>query len=198
MLANPDWLRLEGRTVAVLGAGAEIGPLRSLLSWGATVAAVDLPRRAIWDRVIADARERAGLLLVPVDPDGLAERGPYADEHGLVHTDSSSDHEVARHAGIDLIGEVAATADWVAGLDGVPVIGTYAYADGGTHVRVTVAADVVGQRVLGMRPDAALAFLTHRPTRSWCRRRWSPARRRPTPAHTGSVSRCSIPRPPTR
>ena len=28
VLANPDWLRLEGHTVAVLGAGAEMGPLR--------------------------------------------------------------------------------------------------------------------------------------------------------------------------
>jgi len=157
VLANPDWLRLEGRTVAVLGAGAEIGPLRSLLSWGATVAAVDLPRRAIWDRVIADARERAGRLLIPVDPAGLSEVD--ANGSGTIDADSSSDREVARHAGLDLIGEVAAAADWVAGLDGVPVIGTYAYADGGTHVRVTVAADVVAQRVLGMRPDAALAFL---------------------------------------
>lgn len=160
VLANPDWLRLEGRTVVVLGAGAEIGPLRSLLSWGATVAAVDLPRRGIWDRVLADARERAGRLLVPVDPQGLTAAGVDAGRQDLEHTDSSSsDREVARHAGIDLIGEVAATSDWVAGLDGVPVVGTYAYADGGTHVRVTVAADVVAQRVLGMRSDAALAFL---------------------------------------
>lgn len=159
VLANPDWLRLEGRTVVVLGAGAEIGPLRSLLSWGATVAAVDLPRRGIWDRVLADARERAGRLLVPVDPTGLTASGVDAGRHDLEHTDSSSDREVARHAGIDLIGEVASSSDWIAGLDGVLVIGTYAYADGGTHVRVTVAADVVAQRVLGMRPDTALAFL---------------------------------------
>jgi hypothetical protein len=36
--ANPDWLRLAGHTVAVLGAGAEIGPLPSLLRWGVRVA----------------------------------------------------------------------------------------------------------------------------------------------------------------
>ena len=45
VLDNPDWLRLEGHTVAVLGAGAEMGPLPSLMRWGARVAAVDLDRR---------------------------------------------------------------------------------------------------------------------------------------------------------
>jgi hypothetical protein len=40
--AHPAWLRLPGRTVAVLGAGAEIGPLPVLLGWGARVAGIDL------------------------------------------------------------------------------------------------------------------------------------------------------------
>jgi hypothetical protein len=143
VLANPDWLRLEGRTVVVLGAGAEIGPLRSLLSWGATVAGLDLPRPAIWERLVATARDHAGRLLVPID----------------ARRDLADDAEVVGHAGVDLVGEVPAAADWVAGLDGVPVIGTYAYADGGAHVAVTVAADVLAQRVLGIRPDAALSYL---------------------------------------
>ncbi|MET1132077.1 MAG: hypothetical protein ABWX60_01505, partial [Aeromicrobium sp.] len=37
--AHPEWLRLEGDTVVVLGAGAEMGPYRSLLRWGADVVA---------------------------------------------------------------------------------------------------------------------------------------------------------------
>ncbi len=143
VLANPDWLRLEGRTVAVLGAGAEIGPLRALLRWGATVAAADLPRRSIWERILATVREHAGSLLVPVD-------GP---------RDLADDSEVAGHAGIDLTAEVPAAADWIARLDGVPVLGTYAYADGAAHVKVTVASDVLGQRVRELRPESALAFL---------------------------------------
>src|SRR5580700_4034791 len=48
--AHPDWLRLPGRTVVVLGAGAEVGPLPALLSWGATVIGVDLTSPAIWAR----------------------------------------------------------------------------------------------------------------------------------------------------
>ena len=66
VLANPDWLRLEGHTVAVLGAGAEMGPLPSLMRWGARVAAVDLDRAPIWQRVLGLARDGAGTLVVPV------------------------------------------------------------------------------------------------------------------------------------
>jgi hypothetical protein len=33
VMENPDWLRLEGRRVALLGAGAETSPLEVLLSW---------------------------------------------------------------------------------------------------------------------------------------------------------------------
>ena len=56
VLDHPEWLRLEGRTVVVLGAAAEMGPLRSLLRWGATVAAVDLPRPDLWARLLGDTR----------------------------------------------------------------------------------------------------------------------------------------------
>jgi hypothetical protein len=132
--AHPEWLRLEGRTVAVLGAGAEMGPLGPLLRWGATVAAVDLPTSAIWERVLGTARAAAGRLLVPVAPG-------------------------TEDAGVDLLVEVPETADWLAALDGRLVVGNYLYADGGTHVRVSVAADALASRVIAERPDTAVAFL---------------------------------------
>jgi hypothetical protein len=144
--AHPEWLPLPGRTVAVLGAGAEMGPLTALLRWGATVAAVDLPRPALWERVLATAEQGAGRLLVPVRGDGGPVQGPVAGP-------------VAGRAGADLLAEVPEVADWVAGLDGRLVVGNYLYADGATHVRVSVAADVLGQRVVRQRPDTALAFL---------------------------------------
>ena len=65
VLAHPGWLRLEGTTVAALGAAAEMAPLAPLLRWGATVAAVDLPRPALWERLRRTARDSAGTLLVP-------------------------------------------------------------------------------------------------------------------------------------
>jgi hypothetical protein len=134
---HPEWLRLDGRTVAVLGAGAEMGPLAALLRWGATVAAVDLPAPAVWERVRGHAAAGAGRLLVPVaegsdSPDG---------------------------AGVDLLDEVPEVAAWLGELDGRLVLGQYLYADGGTHVRVSVAADVLATRLTAVRPDTALAFL---------------------------------------
>ena len=130
--AHPEWLALPGRTVAVLGAGAEMGPLTALLRWGATVAAVDLPRPQLWERVVDTARRGAGTLLLP-EVDGVR--------------------------GADLIGEVPAVADWLGGLDGVPVLGNYVYADGATNVRVSSAVDALTLRLQAQRPDLALAFL---------------------------------------
>src|SRR5215207_3557311 len=70
VLRHPEWLRLDGWTVATLGAGAEMGPLPTLLRWGATVAAVDLPSPAIWTRLQAAAAAGAGRLLIPSGPGG--------------------------------------------------------------------------------------------------------------------------------
>ncbi len=132
VLAHPEWLAVPGRTVAVLGAGAEMGPLTALLRWGATVAGVDLPRPQLWDRVLETARRGAGTLLLPTGDAGR---------------------------GTDLIGEVPAVADWLGGLDGVPVLGNYVYADGATNVRVSVAVDALTLRLQALRPDLALGFL---------------------------------------
>jgi hypothetical protein len=135
--ANPDWLRLPDRTVAVLGAGAEIGPLPSLLRWGARVAAVDLASPAIWERVLG--LRSAGTILVPV---GGTDAEP-----------------LARRAGADLVAEVPAVADWLAALPGHLVLGNYVYADGAANVRVSVAVDVLTARLQDARDDVALGFL---------------------------------------
>ncbi|MGY1699255.1 hypothetical protein [Geodermatophilus sp. SYSU D00766] len=134
--AHPEWLALPGRTVAVLGAGAEMGPLTALLRWGATVAAVDLPRPDLWRRVLDTARRGAGTLLVPTAGGDLPDA-----------------------AGADLVHEVPAVADWLAELPGEPVLGNYVYADGAANVRVSAAVDALTLRVQAARPEAALAFL---------------------------------------
>ncbi len=138
--AHPEWLALPGQTVAVLGAGAEMGPLTALLRWGATVAAVDLPVPSVWERVVHTAENSAGRLLVPV-AQGAGSTG------------------LATSAGVDLVADVPAVSDWLASLDGRLTLGNYLYADGGTHVLVSVAADVLGRRLTLARPDTALAFL---------------------------------------
>ena len=139
VIEHPEWLRLDGHTVVVLGAGAEMGPVGSLLGWGARIAAVDLPRPAVWERVLKQARASAGTLLVPAAATGQ--------------------DNLAAAAGADLLTEVPEIADWLAGLDGRLVVGNYLYADGGVHVRLSVAADLLGTRLATARPDTGLAFL---------------------------------------
>jgi hypothetical protein len=137
--AHPEWLSLPGRTVGVLGAGSEIGPLPVLLRWGATVAGVDLPRPRIWQRVLEVARAGAGTLHVPVR--------------------SGQERDTAERAGADLAAEVPELTDWLAGQDGSLVVGNYVYADGAANVRVCAAADTVTLRLQAARDDVALGFL---------------------------------------
>jgi hypothetical protein len=140
VMANPDWLSLEGRTVAVLGAGAEMGPLQALLRWGARVAAVDLPHPEVWERILRTASTGAGTLLVPAG----SEAGTSALEH---------------RAGADLTSDVPAAAAWLADLPGPLVLGNYVYADGGTNVRLSMAVDALTLRLSEIRDEVALAFL---------------------------------------
>jgi hypothetical protein len=142
VMANPDWLDLSDQRLVVLGAGAEMGPLRAVLSWGGEVVGVDLPRPDIWRRVTDVARSSAGTLHVPVPAGG----------------DSGSD--LPGRAGADLLHGLPAIADWLGGLEGRLVLGNYVYADGATNVRVATAVDALSVELLRRRPDeVALAFL---------------------------------------
>ena len=146
--AHPEWLPLPGHTVVVLGAGAEVGPLSPLLSWGARVVAVDLPRPPVWERILDTARRNAGTLLVPVAAQAPGQHPP-----------GGSTEDLAERAGLDLTSDVPAVASWLATFDGPLVLGNYVYADGGANVRLSAAADALTLRLRAERGDAALAFL---------------------------------------
>jgi hypothetical protein len=132
--ANPDWLDTSDLRVVVLGAGAEMGPVHSLLRWGGDVVAVDLARRPIWDRLLGTARRLPGRLHVPVRGDG----------------------DLVDRAGADLLHDLPAVARWLGEVDGPLVIGNYAYADGAVHLRVATAADALTSHLVAQRPDSAL------------------------------------------
>ena len=138
VVENPEWLRLEGRTVAVLGAAAEMGPLRSLLRWGATVAALDLPRPELWERLRGETADLAGRLVVPV---------------------RAGSGDLTARAGLDLLHDLPRATAWVTALDGPLVLGNYVYADGATNVRLSTAVDAMTDAVRRQRPDTALSFL---------------------------------------
>lgn len=140
VIEHPEWLAMEGTTVAVLGAAAEMGPLRSLLRWGGTVAALDLPRPGLWQALLTEAAQSAGRLLVP------AQEGDKALEH---------------RAGGDLIHDLATMASWLGGIEGRIVMGNYVYADGATNVRVSSAVDALTEHVRTLRApgEVAMSFL---------------------------------------
>jgi hypothetical protein len=185
VVAEPDWLDLRDRRFALLGAGAELGPVVPLLGWGAHVAAVDLRRRPIWERLLRTARSCAGTLEVPL------------------RAGASTDADVAEEAGADLLAETPEIAHWLRGLaDDRPLtVGSYAYADGARHVQVAVASDAVVEHVLSARPGTSYAELAT-PTdayvvpadvvtaarRQWSRRGWRRAVQLPLRA----VSRGSL------
>ena len=155
LLDNPDWLDLRDVDIAVLGAGAELGPTRSLLRWGARVHAVDLPRPELWQRLIAITRNTAGSLRLPIGLD--ADGNPPFVVGGTVHPED--DHIVAARAGADLLTQTPELLTWIAEIEQPFVLGTYAYADGAAHVRLSMAADAIATELLARRNDITLAFL---------------------------------------
>lgn len=140
VIDHPEWLSLPDTTVVVLGAAAEMGPLRSLLRWGGTVAAVDLPRPGLWQSLLTEAGQSAGRLLVPV---------------------RDGDKPIEHRAGGDLIHDLATVASWVGDIDGRIVLGNYVYADGAANVRVSSAVDALTQHLQTLRApgQVALSFL---------------------------------------
>lgn len=134
VLDEPAWLDLSDRAFALLGAGAEMGPLEPLSRWGAHVVAVDVPKARIWDAVRATARKGAGTLTLPED-DGAA--------------------------GVDLLTQAPEVAAFLRGAaEGLPLtIGSYAYADGAKHVQVVHASDALVELMLRERPGTSYAEL---------------------------------------
>ncbi len=135
VMENPDWLALPGRKVVLIGAGAEIGPLQPLCSWGAELIALDVARPEVWERIDQVARGGAGTVHVPLAADGSQ--------------------------GLDLLERLPESHAWLrrVAADDDLVLGMYAYADGGAHVRLSGAFDALATDFLAHRPATALAFL---------------------------------------
>ena len=132
---HPDWLPLPDREVTLVGAGAAIGPLGPLCSWGADVIAIDLPRPEVWERIGRLAREGAGTVRMPLMDNGSP--------------------------GVDLLRMLPETRAWLehSARAEESVLGMHAYADGGDHVLATGAFDALATDALQRRPSTALAFL---------------------------------------
>jgi len=143
------WLDLRGAHFVLLGAGSAMGPLRFLLSCGATVVAVARPKAL--RGLLRRARDSPGRLLFPVrrgtDWRALAAAG---DWEGL-----------AAAGGCDLLTQTPEIAAWLTSV--APgeqlTVGNYTYLDGALHVQLAVACDCIMERLCRERRDTALAFL---------------------------------------
>lgn len=144
---HPEWFDLSHTTILMLGAGAELSPLRELLMWGAQVLAVDLPRPEVWRRIIAAVEGTPGVLQVPIPPGSGIGPGDTVEA-------------VAEVAGVDLLRDLPDIASWVSGFDGDMIVGNYLYADGATNVRLSMAADALAEHVRSERTGrTTLAYL---------------------------------------
>ena len=131
--AQPEWLDASDITVALVGAAAEMSPLSALLTWGATVAAVDLPRQHVWERIVSAARDGSGRVLAPAGRDTIA--------------------------GADVLTQLPEIRSWLTSLQTPLVLGNYAYADGAMFVRVAAAADALTADLAASGTARALAYL---------------------------------------
>lgn len=132
VVEHPEWLDLSGTQFVLLGAAAEMGPLEALCKWGAGVVAVDLDRPAVWDRILGLASAGAATVRFP-ERDG--------------------------RAGADLLSDTPEITAWLRSLDGPLVVGSYAYADGSTFLKVAGALDAITASLLRERDDVSIAYL---------------------------------------
>ena len=142
--AHPDWLDLRDLHFVLLGAASEIGPCEMLCQLGANVAAVDLDRPALWQKLFTMARKGSGRLLVPLPRELPA---------------NADAEQMMASAGADLLCQTPEVRSWLLSIEQPFCIGGYAYLPGQHHVRVEVAMDAIMEDLCTKRPDLSLAFL---------------------------------------
>ena len=132
VIDHPEWLDLNDRWFAMLGASSEMGPLGSLCAWGANVIAVDLPRPHLWEHISTVARAGAGKVYAPT-------------REGT--------------SGADLLTDGPEVATWLKGFPSPFTLGNYVYADGTNFVRLASGVDALITDVLAARSDVSIAYL---------------------------------------
>jgi hypothetical protein len=142
-VAHPQWFDLSDRTLVLLGAASEAGPLRWLMRWRAAVVAVDIPHAGTWQRLQTEASQGNGVLMAPAHQAADASSAAVADPI----------------PGVDLLRDAPAVAAWLQTLPGPLDIAALAYLDGERHVRVVLAMDMVMQALCAADARTGLAFL---------------------------------------
>lgn len=141
VMEHPEWLDVSDRTLVLLGAGSEAGPLATLARWRANIVAVDMPDPARWQRIVDVIRAGNARLVAPALQPITSDAEP--DEWlGLV--------------GVDLLRNAPEIAAWLLSFERPLDIATLAYLDGERHLRVALAMDAIVATVSAARPDTTL------------------------------------------
>lgn len=144
LIEHPEWFDLSDRTLVLLGAGSEAGPLAALARWRANIVAVDLPDPARWERIAGLVSRGNARLIAPVRQP-VAPGTPVAQWAGL--------------AGANLLTQTPEIAAWLLTLDRALDIAALAYLDGEQHLRVSLAMDGIIATVSAARPDTTLMYM---------------------------------------
>ena len=139
-LLHPEWFDLSDRSVVLLGAGSEAGPLSWLLRWRANIVAVDLARPATWKRIAQRVQAGNATLIAPL----AEEAGAGAD---------------IAQAGADLLTQTPQIAAWLKSLAQPLDLASIAYLDGERHVRVTLAMDAIAASLCAADFRTSLAWM---------------------------------------
>ncbi len=142
--AHPEWFDLSDRTLVLLGAGSEAGPLAALARWRANIVAIDLPDAARWERIASIVAAGNARLIAPV-------RQPVAPDAPV--------EQWAGLAGADLLTQTPEIAAWLRSLDTPLDIAALAYLDGERHLRVSLAMDAIIASVSAARPETTLMYM---------------------------------------
>lgn len=137
---NPQWFDLSDRTLVLLGAGSEAGPLKMLSRWRANIVAIDLPRPEVWERIASIAERGNAVIHVPV-------------------TQAWAQTPWTERAGADLLTHLPDIAQWLRSFNGPLDVAAHCYADGERHLRLAAAMDVLQTLACHDHPQSTLAFL---------------------------------------
>lgn len=120
---------LSNKVFVLLGAISEMGPLQRLLSWGATVVAIDINFQSVQDRLFKFAENSAGTLIVPL------KKG----------TGGSPQSQWTEFSGANLLTDFPEVAAWLINImpEKEMIIGSYCYLDGERFIKIVSTMDAI-------------------------------------------------------
>jgi len=136
---------LEDKVFVLLGAISEMGPLQQLLSWGATIVAIDLNRKDIQDRLIKIAKNTPGKIIIPL------KKG----------TSGQPFEKWSETCGANILTDFPEIAEWLTKIypEKQMIIGSFCYLDGEMFIKIVAAMDAICKSVSEKRSiSTGLAF----------------------------------------